>query len=392
MSLSRRKLHIGIDASNIRSGGGLTHLVRLLNAADQDGTSLARVTIWTSSRTAQQLPRHAWITPVTPAWCNGGLLHQAIGQQYHLPRELKIAGCHVLFSPGGTLPWQCPVPTVTMSQNMLPFEPLQADLFGRWSLMRLKMQLLRYSQGASFSRAQGLIFLTNYARNAIEGLLKTVTPRTALIPHGIEERFKRAPRPQRRLEDCSEARPFRVIYVSILMPYKHQIEVAQAIAALQKQGMPIEANFIGAPWGQYGKTFQQLLRKLDPEARMLKYTGHAPFEKLHELYHEADAFVFASSCENLPNILIEGMAAGLPIACSNLGPMPEVLGDAGTYFDPSSVASITHALQQLAEDHAMRAKLAQAAWQKAHAYSWKTCANDTFEFIEHVVRQHEGGF
>ncbi|GGI17910.1 hypothetical protein GCM10008066_11350 [Oxalicibacterium faecigallinarum] len=275
---------------------------------------------------------------------------------------------------------------------MLPFEPSQADLFGRWSLMRLKMQLLRYSQGASFSRAQGLIFLSNYARNTIQDLLKTVTPHTALIPHGIEERFMHVPRPQRRLEDCTEAQPFRVMYVSILMPYKHQLEVAQAIAALRQQGLPIEANFIGAPWGQYAQAFQHLLQQLDPDNHFLKYTGHAPFDRLHGLYHEADAFIFASSCENLPNILIEAMAAGLPIACSNKGPMPEVLGDAGIYFDPYSAPSITHALLQLAKDNTMRSVLAQAAWQKAHAYSWKQCADDTLAFIEHVVHQHKGGF
>ena len=62
---------------------------------------------------------------------------------------------------------------------------------------------------------------------------------------------------------------------------------------------------------------------------------------LPEHLREAELFVFASSCENLPNILIEGMAAGLPIACSRRPPMPEVLGDAGESFDPEAV-SYTH--------------------------------------------------
>ena len=61
-----------------------------------------------------------------------------------------------------------------------------------------------------------------------------------------------------------------------------------------------------------------------------------PYHELHSEYKDADLGVFASSCENLPIILIEKMASGLPIACSNKGPMPEVLGSAGVYFDPEN--------------------------------------------------------
>jgi glycosyltransferase involved in cell wall biosynthesis len=62
---------------------------------------------------------------------------------------------------------------------------------------------------------------------------------------------------------------------------------------------------------------------------------------------KSDIFVFASSCENMPNTLIEGMAAGLKIACSSRGPMPEVLKDAGYYFDPESPVSISKAIEQI---------------------------------------------
>ena len=111
-----------------------------------------------------------------------------------------------------------------------------------------------------------------------------------------------------------------------------------------------------------------------------------PFADLHTLYGEADGFVFASSCENLPNILIEAMAEGLPIACSNRGPMPEVLGDGGVYFDPTDVESIAECLLGLGKDPILRTRLAEAAWQNAQPYSWKRCADDTFDFIAQVAR------
>lgn len=385
--LGETGFHLGIDATNIRQGGGITHLSQLLQAGDPMAAGIGRVTVLANQATAAALPVRPWLTKVSSPWMDASLPRRMLGQQFQLPLAIKAAGCDVLFSPGGTLPAWSPVPTVTMSQNMLPFEPLEAARFGRWSLMRLKMRLLRHSQGRSFRRADGLIFLTEFAQGAVTNALSGVSCPTALIPHGIEERFLQQPRWQRPLADCTADNPFRVLYVSILMPYKHQVEVARAACLLRAEGVPIEMRFIGAPWGDYGRQFRALLDELDPEHKFLLWSGAEPFDALHGFYQRADAFVFASSCENLPNILIEAMAAGLPIASSDRGPMPEVLGDAGVYFDSEVSSSIADALRQLATDDLLRSQLAKLAWHKAQTYSWECCARDTFKFIAQVAQQ-----
>ena len=380
-------IHLGIDATNIRQGGGLTHLSRLLAAGDPQAAGIDRVTVFAGADTLAQMPTRPWLHAQTQRWMDAALPLRALGQQLLLPAALRSAHCDVLFSPGATLPMWCPVPAISMSQNMLPFEPLEAARFGTWSSMRLKMRLLRYSQGKSFRRAQGLVFLTRYAQQAVNAALGAIPGAQALVPHGIEPRFVQAPRAPRPLSACSVVDPFRVLYVSIAMPYKRQVEVAQAVAALRSQGMPIEVHFVGAPHGKYGRTLRTVLDQLDPQRRFLLWSGAVPFELLHQHYQQADAFVFASSCENLPNILIEAMAAGLPIASSNRGPMPEVLGDAGVYFDPDSPEAIADALRRLATDDQLRLGLAQRAWRQAQDYSWDRCARETFGFIAQVVQQ-----
>ena len=379
-------LHLGIDATNIRQGGGLTHLSQLLQAADPLAVGIERVTVWSSESTRAALPVRPWLHYRTDSWMNASLLRRVLGQQYQLPRDLVAARCDVLFSPGGTLPIWCPVPVVTMSQNMLPFEPLEAARFGRWSLMRFKMTLLRYTQSRSFHRADGLIFLTLYAETIVTKLLRNNAFEKALIPHGIESRFFQVPRPPRALADCTVTQPFRVLYVSILMPYKHQLQIALAVSQLRAEGIPIEMKFIGSSWGRYGIEFRALLDQLDPERKFLLWSGAEPFGQVHDFYKKSDLFVFASSCENMPNILIEAMAAGLPIASSDRGPMPEVLGDAGLYFNPEQPSSIADALRRLANDVTLRANLAERATAKAHTYSWSKCASDTFSFIAHVSK------
>jgi glycosyltransferase involved in cell wall biosynthesis len=90
----------------------------------------------------------------------------------------------------------------------------------------------------------------------------------------------------------------------------------------------------------------------------------------------------------MPNILIESMAAGLPIACSNRGPMPEVLRDAGVYFDPEKPESIADAVRSLAANAKLRAEKAAAAARIAMQYEWSICAHDTFDFLVKVAREN----
>jgi len=272
-----------------------------------------------------------------------------------------------------------------MSQNMLPFEPQEAIRFGRCSWMRLKMWLLRQSQGRSFKKADGLIFLTEYARKGVSRWLGRSVGLQALVPHGIEPRFAADPKPQRHAQDYSFEKPFTFLYVSILMPYKHQIEVAKAASVLRKAGSPVRVKFVGADWGRYGQQFRETLSQLDPREEFLIWPGGMPFSALHSEYQDADAFIFASSCENLPNILIEAMIAGLPIACSKSGPMPEVLGSAGIYFDPVQTQDIAEAMRTLINSADLRRRLAAQAKELSQGYSWHRCAKETFEFIAAVA-------
>jgi glycosyltransferase involved in cell wall biosynthesis len=126
---------------------------------------------------------------------------------------------------------------------------------------------------------------------------------------------------------------------------------------------------------------------LDPRREWIQYSGEIPFKRLHEIYQEAELFVFGSSCENMPNILLEAMAAGLPIASSNRGPMPEMLGEAGLYFDPEDPASIASSIWDLIESPELRTKLAKAAFERAKGYSWRRCADETFELLAQVANR-----
>ena len=378
-----RSIRVGIDASNLRVGGGVTHLAAVLGAAEPAEAGVARVVVWGGRRTLDRLPVRPWLELVRVPELDGNLLRRLAWQHFYLTR-LARSGCDVLWAPGGayTGPFQ---PFVTMSRNMLPFAPREARRY-RGTATGLRLSVLTRVQTSSFRRAAGVIFLTAGARDAILGRIGPIAGRFIVIPHGVSPDFRAAPRPQRPLAEYDATRPFRWLYVSIVDEYKHQWEVAEAVTRLRATGQPVAIDFVGPANPRVLPRLLRVIERHDPSGSFLRYRGGLPHDELAAAYRAADGAVFASTCENMPNILLESMAAGLPLACSASSPMPEVLGDAGVYFDAEDPTAVAAALDHLAADHALRARLAERAYERALAYSWSRSARESFAFIASVAR------
>jgi glycosyltransferase involved in cell wall biosynthesis len=228
--------------------------------------------------------------------------------------------------------------------------------------------------------------LTEYARDVVLRVTGKLRGQNCIIPHGLNPRFNKAPKLQRNITEYDDVHPYRVLYVSIIDQYKHQWHVVEAVAALRKQGLPIVLDLVGPTYPAALKRLNQTINCVDAERRWVHHHGAIPFNELHSHYAEADLGLFASSCENMPNILLETMASGLPIACSNRGPMPEVLGDSGVYFDPVQSVDIARALRELIDSPQLRSQLAAASYQRSQKYAWQRCADETFEFLATVAK------
>lgn len=374
---------VGIDASNIRGGGGVTHLTELLGVGEPLRHGFSKVIVWAGQATLRSVQDRPWLIKRTHPLLDRSLACRIFWQRFRLSKVARMAGCDLLFVPGGSYAGTFH-PVVTMSRNLLPFIWKEMVRYGLTS-MALKWWLLRWAQTSTFRSADGVIFLTRHAQQAVTKVTGLLPGKVTIVPHGINVRFLRAPRLQRALSDCSTTNPFRLVYVSIIDAYKHQWNVAEAVCRLHANGLPVVLDLVGPAYAPALKRLQRVLQRVDPAHTVVRYLGSVPHQELHLMYGRADACVFASTCENMPNILLEGMASGLPIACSDRGPMPEVLGDAGIYFDPEDVSSICGALQELLASPALRTDKARAAFDRVASYSWGQCAESTFRFLAEVA-------
>jgi glycosyltransferase involved in cell wall biosynthesis len=376
---------IGIDATNLRAGGGVTHLMELLRAAQPADHGIEHVVVWGGKSTLKSLEDQSWLSKRNPSALDKGLLQRTLWQRFRLSQAARYEGCDVLFVPGGSYAGNFH-PVVTMSQNLLPFEMHELRRYG-WTFFTLKLLLLRLIQSRSFRKSDGVIFLTEYARDVVLRVTRKLRGQTWIVPHGLNPRFNKAPKLQRVIAEYDDAHPYRMLYVSTIDEYKHQWHVVEAVAALRKQGLPIVLDLVGLAYPAALKRLNQTIDRVDVERRWVHYHGAIPFNELHLRYAQADLGLFASSCENMPNILLETMASGLPIACSNRGPMSEVLGQAGVFFNPEQPEDIARALLELIELPQTRTELARASYERVQKYSWLLCADETFEFLAKIARE-----
>ena len=371
-----KSLTLGIDASRNRSGGAKAHLIGILSECNPAKHGIQGIHVWAFGALLEQLPDYPWLIKHNPVALEQSLFRQLMWQATALAGEVKLAGCDIFFTTDAST--LCLFkPMVVLSQDMLSYESGVMRYFG-YGLARLRLLAILVVQNLAFRRAAGVIFLTCYAGKVIQqscGLL----PAIAYIPHGVDAVFKHS----RAISSwpVSGERPIRCIYVSNAEMYKHQWVVVEAISLLRKRGYNLMLSLVGGGNGPAQELLQDAVAVSDPTGMFIKQLEFLPHTELPALLAEADLFVFASSCENMPVTLVEAMAVGLPIACSNRGPMPEVLVDAGVYFNPEDADTIAGAIEQIIQSPALRLAIAQRAKTLSQQYNWKRCADETWAFV-----------
>jgi len=373
---------VAVDASRIKSGGGIAHLKAILNVQDLSSHGISELHVWSYRELLDQLPDRPWLIKHCPSVSTKSLVHQIIWQATRLAKEIKTTGCEVLFSVDATTFCNFQ-PMVVLHQNMIPFEKGFDQLYG-FRLSDIHQRVLRLVQIRAFRRATAVIFLTHYAAERTQlftGALKNIR----CIAHGVDEAFKHDLTKATWPED--NERPIKCLYVSPLWKYKHQAEVVRAIKILRDRGYDANLTLTGGGNKEGKALLAHQLQITDSDRNFVTVLDFVAHHQIPELIASADIFVFASSVETFGITLLEGMTVGVPIACSSASSLPETLQDGGIYFDPKDEKSIANAVQSLIDDPLLRAQLIERSQQLALAYSWQKCSTQTWAYVVETCNQ-----
>ncbi|GJL65820.1 MAG: glycosyl transferase family 1 [Nitrospirales bacterium] len=115
------------------------------------------------------------------------------------------------------------------------------------------------------------------------------------------------------------------------------------------------------------------------------FAGPVSDRQLVQYYQQASLFVFPSLYEGFGLPVLEAMACGCPVVCSNTSSLPEVVGDAAMMVSPLDSADLEHAMRQVLTDPSLQARMRNAGLQRAQQFSWEQTAVQTVQLYEHVA-------
>ena len=346
-------MRIGINAVNQPQGGSLANLRQLFGEWKRAGLlGSDQIVVFASTTAAKRLrdsiPQDSLIVHVPIA--DRGLAGRLFAEQVRLPRLMHSNAIDVLFCPGNTMPIRTAVPCVTTFQNAAPYCDVRN---APWSL-RFRWLVLGTLMRQSARRSQRVIFLSRFFLDLFVSRFGFDPRRAVLI---YRSGFLS------RSQSAAPSRNREILSVSHFYPYKNILELVEGfVAARRARNASWVLVLAGGEFvGDYGNRVRDRLRTLnagDDEVRILGDLAPAEIERLLQ---RCGIFAFSSVCENCPTALIEALRVGAPIACSNVGVMPEIAGDAAEYFDPYSPRDIERALGRLMDDPARREQLASVA-------------------------------
>lgn len=368
---------LAIDASRCRSGGSINHIKGILKHFDPNYFEIKEVHIWSYDKLLNEIPDYNWLNKHYTQSLNNSIISQLFWQFHTLSKILKNLKCDILYTvDASTL---CSFKNqIVFSQDLLSYEPGIEKSYGI-SFSRVRLILIRILQNRAFKNALGVVFLTKYTSNLIQKSCGDLS-NYKIIPHGFNKNFHDVKR-NKKLSN-----PIVCTYISNTDMYKNQWHVVKSIEILRKK-YDIILNLVGGGEGESLKLLNKQIQNSDPKKVFVSQYDFLSHNEIIKILNKTDIFVFASGCESFGITLLEGMAAGMTIACSNQSSLPELLEDGGLTFDPTNPKSISNTLEILINDDDLRFQLSLNAKQISNNYSWKRCSNETFSFIHECYKR-----
>ncbi len=175
-----------------------------------------------------------------------------------------------------------------------------------------------------------------------------------------------------------------ILAVSASHPQKNLLRLISAYDILKKKfSIPHKIVIVGSR-GRDLKKIYRLLEELElKEHIILKEV--IPHQNLPLFYQGADLFVFPSLSESFGLPALEAMACGTPIVCSKGGALPEIVGDAGVFFEPFSCEDMASAIYKVLANEELKTNLSVEGIKRANNFSWEKTAKKTLDLFNEII-------
>lgn len=240
----------------------------------------------------------------------------------------------------------------------------------------------------SVERADAIIAISEFTRRGLIEKYQCPPEKVRTIYPGVDHDRISKMIPQERWNRIkSEYKiPDRfLIYPAGTWPHKNHLRLLEAIRLqLDKGNRDIALILTGIRQFNHDRIMDRI-GELNLQTEVM-HLGHLPWDELVMLYQNAQGMIYPSLFEGFGLPLVEAMAAGCPVACSDRAAIPEIAGEAAYYFNPEDVEAISDAVERLWLDDTLRADLINRGRKRSRNFGWRSFAEKTIEVYESVAR------
>jgi glycosyltransferase involved in cell wall biosynthesis len=178
-----------------------------------------------------------------------------------------------------------------------------------------------------------------------------------------------------------DGRPY-ILYVGPRTGYKNFLRIMHAYAESNRLRKDFRMICFGggAFTAAEMNTFQKCGLSADD---VLHLTGDDT--DLHSAYRGASLFVYPSLYEGFGLPPLEAMTLGVPLACSNSTSIPEIVGVAGEYFDPTDIDSMISAMENVLYSDKRKMELINEGKKRSNSFSWSKCTQETLDIYRTII-------
>ena len=290
------------------------------------------------------------------------------GEQLLLPRLASSAGVDLVHSLASTAPTWGRFKRVVTVHDLIYRRFPEAHAGVRSLGMRVLVPL-------GVRRSDRVIVDSTSTKRDLVGLLGTPEDRIDVVPLGCGTISHREPLPESLLRERLELgeRPV-LLALSAKRPHKNLSALLEALALVEPRPILVV--------GGYPTDHERELRARAASLRIaadVRWPGWLEPDEVEGLWELSAGFVFPSLYEGFGLPVLEAMARGVPVACSNASSLPEVAGDAALLFDPHDRPAIAAAIEKLVAGGPAVDRLRAAGRERAAAFTWQRTASLTLE-------------
>ena len=380
----KKKLYstLVIDASRNKSGGAIAYLKNFIKHLNLKNTKIKKIIIFSQKSILNQIPNKSFVIKYSHPFLEMNIFFQIIWQLIILPIYLKKNKIDILYSTDSSTFCNFS-PSIVFNQDILSFDKNTLNNMPL-SIAKIRLYLIRFIQIRSMNNAEVIIFLSKYSKNVISKYLKK-NINYNIIYHGIEKDIKTLGKKNtiNTLWDYKLKKKIKIVYVSPLFHYKNHISVVKAYSRLKKKYNNLDIKFIGK-YKHNLKMFKNILSE-NSSIDKSNFTGELNRKDVLKILTQSDIFVFASSSETFGITLLEGMAIGMPIVCSNKSSLPEILDNGGIYFDPKNDLQLFKKIDLLIRNKKLRKTKSEQSKKIALKFSWENNTNQFCNLINNLI-------